>query len=954
MNVNTLKPKGSLDELVRNAKKNTIDIISIQEHRHHHPNLDLQYSKVDKYQLVTSSAPKNSRNASIGGVGILLSPRACENLIQLESISDRIMVAEFNSNPKLTLIACYSPTNTLGNETEVNEFYKTLKSTVESVPAHNFLSIAGDFNAKLGPDDAAFTYDTKTNRNGEMLLSLLDEFNLFSASNTFMKSKSKLWTFTYPNGSRAQLDYILFRKKWRNSINNAQAYSSFSSIGSDHRIVSAKATLSLRAPRKVSNDPMKLIDWAMVTSDNDLASKYSIDVYNRYTELALPDDNASAQYSKMITANNEIALSPLPKKTKSKPMQFSTHQLVALARDKLEDFSRQYDQNPTSELKGKITQSKKELEAAYTSALTEYIEGKITSLKSLHINKQHSAAWEVVNEITGRKDKPSPIIKGGSQSARKENWTDHFKNLLGEPSHVTNEIPKVTISPELNISTSPFTRPEINVVLKTLKNKKSPGLDNIPSILWKDPNLSTILLDICNDTFNTLDPPETWLTAGIVPVPKKGDLSNPKNYRGISLMPIAAKVYNKLILNRIYPSVDPILRTNQNGFRRGRSTAAQILSLRRIVEETRNANREMSLVFVDFRKAFDSINRDTLFEILPLYGIPPKLVKAIQALYQNTSATIITPDGHTDFFNILAGVLQGDTLAPFLFIIALDYALRLSLDANNSKGITLQPRTSTRHPSKHLTDLDFADDLSLLSNYLEDAQLLLHSLEHAASLVGLHLNKDKTQYITTSKSESVIKTSDGHAIKKVEDFKYLGAWIMDSGKDFNTRKAQAWSACNKVDSIWRSDLPKNIKIQFFQSLIQPILLYGSETWTLNSQQQKRLDGTFTNLLRRVQNLSWKQHATIHQIYNGLPRISDVLRQRRVKFAGHCYHASSEVVSSLVLWRPKSTTTRRGRKLSYPDMISRDTGIELQDLPVAMSHRPTWRSIVESISANAAG
>ena len=74
MNVNTLKPKGRLDELVRNAKKNTIDIISIQEHRHHHPNLDLQYSKVDKYQLVTSSAPKNSRNASIGGVGILLSP----------------------------------------------------------------------------------------------------------------------------------------------------------------------------------------------------------------------------------------------------------------------------------------------------------------------------------------------------------------------------------------------------------------------------------------------------------------------------------------------------------------------------------------------------------------------------------------------------------------------------------------------------------------------------------------------------------------------------------------------------------------------------------------------------------------------------------------------------------------------------------------------------------------
>ena len=147
---------------------------------------------------------------------------------------------------------------------------------------------------------------------------------------------------------------------------------------------------------------------------------------------------------------------------------------------------------------------------------------------------------------------------------------------------------------------------------------------------------------------------------------------------------------------------------------------------------------------------------------------------------------------------------------------------------------------------------------------------------------------------------------------------------MDSGKDFTTRKAQAWSACNKMDRIWRSNLPCNLKIRLFQTTIQPILLYGSETWTLSSKEQKSLDVTYTCLLHRAQNISWRQHATLREIYKGLPRISDVVCQRRVRFAGHCYRASSEAVSSLLLWKPASTTSRRGRKLSFPDMILQGT------------------------------
>ena len=145
-------------------------------------------------------------------------------------------------------------------------------------------------------------------------------------------------------------------------------------------------------------------------------------------------------------------------------------------------------------------------------------------------------------------------------------------------------------------------------------------------------------------------------------------------------------------------------------------------------------------------------------------------------MYINAEATVITPDGETEFFEITAGVLQGDTLAPFIFIIVLDYILRLPLDNLNDRGLQIQPRRSRRHPAQHLTDLDFADDLALITELVEDAEALLQSLERAGALIGLYCNE----------SSHNLKSLSGGTIKRVQDIKYLGAWIMDSENDFKS------------------------------------------------------------------------------------------------------------------------------------------------------------------------
>ena len=116
-----------------------------------------------------------------------------------------------------------------------------------------------------------------------------------------------------------------------------------------------------------------------------------------------------------------------------------------------------------------------------------------------------------------------------------------------------------------------------------------------------------------------------------------------------------------MILNRLVPFIEPLLRKNQIGFRRGRSTLSLILCLRRIIEESKLSNRDLSLVFVDFSKAFESVDRNKLFEILKLYGIPDKIISAIKVLYTDTSSTILT------LLSLSAWEFYRETLLPIPF-----------------------------------------------------------------------------------------------------------------------------------------------------------------------------------------------------------------------------------------------------------------------------------------------
>ena len=289
-----------------------------------------------------------------------------------------------------------------------------------------------------------------------------------------------------------------------------------------------------------------------------------------------------------------------------------------------------------------------------------------------------------------------------------------------------------------------------------------------------------------------------------------------------------------------------------------------ILCLSFFVEGVRAKNLLAILLFVDFTKAFDSIHRREMKQILLAYGLPKETVAAITILYRNTKVKVRSSDGDTQYFNIVAGVLQGDTLVPYFFIICLDYVLRNSIDKIRENGFELTKKRSRRHPAKTITDADFADDIALLSNTPNQVETLLHSLERAAARIGLHVNAHKTEYMCYNQTGD-ISTLDGTSLKLVDKFTYLGSSVSSTEKVINTRLTKAWTAIDRLSIIWKSDLTDKMKRSLFQVAVVSILLYGCTTWTLTKRLKKKLEGNYTRMLRAILKKSWRQHPTRHQL-----------------------------------------------------------------------------------------
>lgn len=535
-------------------------------------------------------------------------------------------------------------------------------------------------------------------------------------------------------------------------------------------------------------------------------------------------------------------------------------------------------------------------------------------------------------------------------------WREHFCNILNRPmvegysAEFWNDF---SMRPITGGNEDPPSKDEIVRAVKELKNHKAPGMDNIPAELFKvDPDAAAHALHpLLTNVWITEKLPPEWKQGLLIKLPKKGNRTDCNNWRGITLLCTVSKILSKVILYRIQDAIEATIRTEQAGFRKGTSCVDQINSLRIIVEESVEWRKPLFMTFVDFEKAFDSINRQFIWDALEQKGLPLKIIRIIKEAYNGFNCKVVHNGKLTEAFDVTTGVRQGCLLSPLIFIVVMD-AIMLKITMNN--GIRL-PGTET------LNDLDFADDICLLSESHINMQTNLTTLQQTAEKAGLKINRKKTEEMRVCNNSDTPTTLEGQVIERVEKFCYLGSFITPQGGadcDVESRINKARGAFAQLKSIWQSTrISRHTKIRLFNSNVKSVLLYACETWRVTSEINRKLQVFVNNCLRSIVNRHWPNtisNVELWKLTEQQPVDIDV-RERKWRWLGHTLRRPAGHIPQLVLdWKPANGSRRVGRPThTWKRSVIKEAeqkNVAWADLKQLAQDRRNWKNLLMAPSS----
>lgn len=450
-------------------------------------------------------------------------------------------------------------------------------------------------------------------------------------------------------------------------------------------------------------------------------------------------------------------------------------------------------------------------------------------------SKDSKQFWKEVRALSRKAEQPP--------SVGPDDWFKHFNSVLGGDAVAEGDTQfddDVDEPPAVDDLDKPITRDEIIKAVNHLKNNKAPGPDGVLAEMLKNSIgiISPFLEILFNHMFNTGQYPTAWASAIIVPLHKNGDRDSVNNYRGISLLNILSKVFSFILNQRltVWADENEKIVEEQGGFRAGRSTTDNIFILQGIIEKylTKKSGK-IYVCFVDFQKAFDTVRRGILWNVLRRAGVGGKMLKILQSMYVSVKSCVRypgTPGGLTDYFNCPFGVRQGCVLSPSLFSFFIN-ELAYEISKNGKFGIQLMPDVV------EIMILLFADDVVLTSYCAKGLQTQINLLKQYADKFLMSVNLSKTKIIVFRKGGFLgAKEAWWYGDQKIDvvnSYKYLGLHF--STKLSLTQSVAELAAKAKIRTVrilrclWKlGAVDCKVFFKIYDAQVLPVLLYGSEVW----------------------------------------------------------------------------------------------------------------------------
>jgi ribonuclease HI len=555
----------------------------------------------------------------------------------------------------------------------------------------------------------------------------------------------------------------------------------------------------------------------------------------------------------------QAAKESIPRGARKEYKPYWSNQLQQL-QDEMTEARSEAENNPSDENHLRLQQTKAKFLKAKLQARRQSWREKTAAL---NFEKDGKKLWRVVGQLNDEESRAQNItleengeLLTGRRAANRfaDNYADECNvpvSPIQQREARGEQRERARATSDVKPMKQPLTLHELQVALKKLKTRKSPGPDGITNEMLKNLGNAAVLklLDVFNLSWESGQLAQVWREALMIPIHKKGkDKKKPASYRPISLTSCVVKTLERIVNQRLlwYLETENILASEQAGFRQFLSTEDQVTYLSQEIEDAFQEQKLVLATWIDLQKAFDKVWTDGLLVKLQRYGIASNMLRWIRAYLYNRRARV-TVDGHKGKKVLLRhGVPQGGVLSPTLFLVFINDIIDLM-----PKGI---------HAAM------YADDLVMWCKEEHDTTAT-HRMQQAADRLAawaeewnVSINKEKsftTLFTLSSKKQTgTIKLGDT-PLRSEDEATYLGV-TFDKKQTWKPHIQQAEAKARRKLAIMRKlagtswGANENILKRVYQGAVRPHLEYGSSAWSTTAKtHQQSLDRVQNQALRII-------------------------------------------------------------------------------------------------------